>query len=137
MIWVGGVAVLSVLGTYILRHDEAEVLTRFIRSLRVVGPAVLAPSVAILLGLGIWLVVDNEAWDFGQTWIWLALALFGAAFLIGAAFQSRAAIAAERAATAGDHAEARRHVRRWTWGMRLILLLLLVATWDMTTKPGL
>lgn len=67
----------------------------------------------------------------------LALALFAAAFLIGAVFQSRAAIRAERAASAGDGGEAARQLTRWSWGMRLILLLLLVATWDMVVKPGL
>ncbi len=44
----------------------------------------------------------------------------------------------ERAtAEAGDDGEAARQLTRWSWGMRLILVLLLVATWDMVFKPGL
>ena len=58
-------------------------------------------------------------------------------FLIGAAHQSRAAIAAERAANEGDDATALRHLRRWAYGMAAILVLLVVATWDMVFKPGL
>jgi len=92
---------------------------------------------AILLALGIGLVLDNGDWHFGQGWIILGLALFASAFLIGAAFQSRAAINAQRAVETGDHDEAARQFRRWSWGMRLILLLLLLATWDMVAKPGL
>lgn len=107
------------------------------RSLRVVGPTVLAPAVIALLGLGVWLVLDSEAWDFGQTWIVLALGLFAAAFLVGAAFQSRAALGAERAAATGDYRLATHHLRRWSWGMRVIVLLLVAATWDMVFKPGL
>jgi hypothetical protein len=67
----------------------------------------------------------------------LALALFIAAFLIGAAHQSQTAIRAERAAARGDQAEARRQLARWSWGYRLILLLLIVAAWDMVFKPSL
>jgi hypothetical protein len=66
----------------------------------VVGPFVLAPSTVALLGLGIGLVLNSDAWDFGQLWVQLGLGLFGGAFLIGASYQSRTALAAERAALA-------------------------------------
>ena len=45
-------------------------------------------------------------------------------------------IRAQRASEAGDGAEAARDLRRWSWGILVILLLLLVATWDMVFKPG-
>ncbi len=137
MVWVGGLVALSVLATQVLRSGERDAVARFVGNLRVIGPLVLAPATVALLGFGIWLVVNSAAWDFGQTWIRLALALFTGAFLVGAVFQSRAAIGAQRAAEAGDHGEAARQLTRWSWGMRLILVLLLVATWDMVFKPGL
>ena len=84
-----------------------------------------------------WLVVDTGAWDFGQLWVQLGLALFVAAFVIGAAWQSRTALAATRAAERGEDGEARRQLRRWLAGYVVIVLLLVVAVWDMTTKPGL
>jgi len=117
MIWLGGLVTLGALATQVLRGGEPDAIARLVRSLRVVGPLVLAPAMVAVLGFGIWLVLDSDAWDFGQTWIWLALALFAAAFLIGAIFQSRAAIGAERAAAAGDESEAARQLRRWSWGM--------------------
>lgn len=137
MVWVGGTVALSALATYIVRSGEREAIARFVGSLRFVGPLTLAPATLAVVGLGIWLVVDSDAWDFGQTWIWLALALFAAAFLVGAAFQSRAAIGAQRAAAAGNDGEAARQLRRWSWGSRVILVLLVLATWDMVFKPGL
>ena len=70
------------------------------------------------------MVLDSSAWGFGQTWIWLALVLLAAAALVGAVFLSRSALAAEQAVKAGDDAEAANQLRRWSWGIRLILLLL-------------
>jgi hypothetical protein len=101
----------------------------------VIAPLVLAPAPVILLGMGIWMVA--EQWDFSQTWVSVGMTLFAVAFLIGAAHQSRAAIAAERASKAGDDATALRHLRRWAYGMAVILVLLIAATWDMVFKPGL
>jgi hypothetical protein len=113
------------------------VVARFLGSLRIVGPAVLAPGPLVLLVTGIWSVTRSDAWAFGQTWVWLALVLLGAAFVFGAAVQSRVAINAQRAAAAGEQDEAARLLGRWALGSLLILVLLLVATWDMVFKPGL
>jgi uncharacterized membrane protein len=137
MVGVGGLVALSALAAHVLRSGEPDAVARFVRSLRMIGPLVLAPAAVALVGFGIWLVVNSAAWDFGQTWIRLALTLFAGAFGVGAVFQSGAAIAAQRAAETGDDGEAARQLRRWSWGMRLILLLLFAATWDMVFKPGL
>jgi uncharacterized membrane protein len=137
MVWFGGLVALSVFATRVLRGGEAEALKRFVGSLGAIGPVVLAPATVAVLGFGIWLVLDSDAWAFGQTWILVALALFAGAFLVGAVFLSRSAIGAQRAADRGDDGEAVRQLRRWSWGMRLILVLLVVATWDMVFKPGL
>jgi len=135
MLWLGGITVVGAFAMRILRTREPGATASFLGSLRVLGPIVLAPAPVILLGMGIWMVA--EQWDFGQTWITIAFALFAVAFLIGAAHQSRAAIAAERAANEGDDAAALHHLRRWAYGMATILVLLVVATWDMVFKPGL
>jgi uncharacterized membrane protein len=137
MVWLGGLAALAAFGAQALRSGERETVARFVGNLRVVGPFVLAPASALVLAIGIWMVIDSPAWDFGQTWIWLALVLLGAAVLVGAVFLSRSALAAERAVKAGDHAEAMHQLYRWSWGIRVIIILLVVATWDMVFKPGL
>lgn len=137
MVWVGGAVTLGALAVQTLRGGDADGIARFVGGLRVIGPLVFAPAPLVLLGTGIWSVSDSDAWDFGQTWVWLAIALVGVAFVVGAVFQSRAAINAGRSAAAGNDREAARQLRRWTWGLLLILLLLLVATWDMVMKPGL
>jgi uncharacterized membrane protein len=137
MVWVGGVITLSALAFQLVRAGDSDTVARFLGSLRVIGPAVLAPGPLLLLATGIWSVTRNDGWGFGQTWVWLALVLLGAAFAFGAAVQSRVAINAQRAAAAGEREEAVRLLGRWTLGSLLILVLLLVATWDMVFKPGL
>jgi uncharacterized membrane protein len=136
MVWLGGVLTLTALAALTARSSDAAAVERFLRNVGVIGPVVFAPAPLLLVGFGIWMVVDSAAWDFGQTWPWLGLLLFGSAFLVGAAFQSRAAIGARRAAEAGERTEAVRQLRRWLWGSQLILALLVVATWDMVFKPG-
>ena len=137
MVWLGAIVLLEVIAIRVVTGDDDLAAGRLVGTLRAVGPLVMAPMPVILLGFGIWMVADNEAWDFGQTWVQVALALFAVAFAIGAAHQSRTALAAERAAAAGEHREARNQLRRWTWGMGAIILLLVAATWDMIFKPGL
>ena len=100
MAWVGGGLVLGVLSAQVVRVGEPGAVARFVGNLRVIGPGVLAPSTVAVLALGVWMVLDNAAWDFGQLWVQLALGLFGGAFLIGAAHQSRTALGAERAPSA-------------------------------------
>jgi uncharacterized membrane protein len=136
MVWLGGGVVLAVLSAAALRGDEHAV-ARFARSLRVVGPAVLAPATVLTLGFGVWLVLDSEAWDFGQAWVIAALALIAAVIVVGAGFQARTALAAERAAAGDDHVEARRQLTRWIGGYALALVLLVITVWDMVFKPGL
>jgi uncharacterized membrane protein len=120
----------------VLRTGERGAVAAFVGSLRVVGPLVLMPAAILVLLLGIWMVLDSPAWHFGQTWVWLALALLAAAVLVGAVVLSRTGLAAERAVQAGDYDLAARQLRRWSQGIGLILLLLAVATWDMIFKPG-
>jgi uncharacterized membrane protein len=137
MVWVGGLAMLVAVGTRTRRSADPDAIARFVRSLRVLGPAVLAPAAGLLLVFGIWMVADSSAWDFGQTWVLVGLALLIASVVVGAAYLSRTGIAAERAVAAADHREAARQLGRWAWGIGAILVLLVVATWDMVVKPGL
>jgi uncharacterized membrane protein len=136
-LWLGGLVVISLLATLVLRSREAELAGRFIGSLRIIGPAVLGPSMLAVLAFGIWLVLDSDAWNFGQSWVIAGGGLFAAAFVTGVGVQARAAIAAQRAVDAGEQHEALRQLSRWSWGMRALVVILVVAAWDMVIKPGL
>src|SRR5438128_2481980 len=129
MVWVGGAVVLGALAIAVLRAGEPDAIARFLRALPAIGPPVLAPATVAVVGLGIWLVLDGTAWDFGQAWVQLGIALFVAAFLIGAAHQSRAALNAQRAVERGDRDGARRHLSRWSRGYAVIVAFLVLAAW--------
>ena len=137
MTWLGGVVVIGAFVRRAVADDDPASITRLVGSLRVIGPRVLAPAPAVVLGAGLWLALESDAWSFDQLWLQLALGLFAVAFLIGAAHQSRAALAANRAAEGGEPERAAAHLRRWVRGNGLILLLLVATTAVMVVKPGL
>lgn len=135
MLWLGGWAILGILATQALRQGDLASLARFAATIRFIGPRLLAPTIILVAGLGVWLVLDSRQWHFSQFWIALAIGLLAAVAVVGAGFQSRAAIGAERAIAEDNLEHATRHVRQWAWGSLLILVLLTAATWDMTVKP--
>jgi hypothetical protein len=49
-----------------------------------VDSVVVGPSMLAVLAFGIWLVLDSNAWEFGQGWVITGLSLYGGAVLIGA-----------------------------------------------------
>jgi uncharacterized membrane protein len=81
MIWVGGATVLFALALQTLRHPADGAVGRFAASLRVIGPALVAPAPAILLAAGIWAALNEDSSLFTQRWIQLGLGLFTAALL--------------------------------------------------------
>jgi uncharacterized membrane protein len=137
MVWVGGGVVLAALAVATLRSGDDTAVARFVGNLRVIGPAVLAPATVAVLGLGVWLVLDSAAWDFGQAWVLLALGLAAVAIAVGAGHQARTALSAQRAIDRADRAEARRQLVHWTWGYAIVVVALVAIAWDMVFKPGL
>ena len=135
MVWLGGWAILGLLAAQALRQGDLAALARFAATIRFIGPRLLAPATILVAGLGVWLVLDSHHWHFGQLWIELAIGLFVAVLAVGAGSQSRAAIGAERAIAEAKPDQASRRIRQWAWGSMLIVVLLIVATWDMTVKP--
>jgi hypothetical protein len=82
----------------------------------------------------------REIVHFGQLWVRLALGLFAVAFLIGAVYLSRIGTRLQRLAL-GDQPtganEGSTLLDRWLLGYGMVLVVLLIALWDMVFKPGL
>ena len=108
MVWVGSLATLTVLSMQVRRSGEPEAIGRFVRGLRSIGPALLAPAVVLVFVLGVWMVSDSAEWALGQRWVRIALILFAVAFLIGASsragLRSSPSAGSPRAITAKPHA---------------------------------
>ena len=69
MIWLGAIVLLEFLAIRTVRGDDAAAAGRLVGTLRSVGPVLLAPMPVILVGFGVWMVADSDAWDFGQAWV--------------------------------------------------------------------
>jgi uncharacterized membrane protein len=101
------------------------------------------PAVLLVLVTGVWMVFENSQWKFLQPWVLLAQALFAVAFLVGAVFLSRVGIQLERMMRSS--ADTRRDLtatagsltNRWPVGYGVVMVVLIVAVWDMVFKPGL
>lgn len=137
MVWLGGGVMLAATAVATLRGADHAALARFVQSLSVIGPAVLAPTAILTPVLGAWLTLDEAAWDFDQTWIQVAVGLVVAAVAVGIGHQGRVTLNAQRAIERDDHAEARRQLVRWAWGYAVVVALLAGIAWDMVFKPGL
>jgi uncharacterized membrane protein len=89
IVWVGGGLMLSIVGLRVRASGDSNAIRQFAGTLSYAGIRVLLPAMVGTLAFGIWLVLENAAWDFGQLWVLLALGLFAVAFLIGAVYLSR------------------------------------------------
>ena len=83
MVWLGGTLVLSLLATNVTRAAAGDDVARFVRGLRVVGPATLAPATLLVVGMGVWLILNSAAWSFSQFWVLLAVATWDMVFKPG------------------------------------------------------
>lgn len=137
-VWFGGGVTLSVLAMRARSASDARSTADFARVLPYVGIRLLMPSVVIVLVTGIWMVVGGSEFSFSQAWVRLALGLFALAFLVGAVYMSRVGVQLDRAAHAEPSGERLRPLLdRWIAGYAVVLVVLLVAMWDMVFKPGL
>lgn len=136
MVWLGGGVILCAIGLSARRSSDVIRVAEFAKTLSGVGLIVVMPSVVLVLITGIAMVATDSEFSFGQLWVRLALGLFAGAFLVGAVYLSRAAIQTDRSAAAGDLAMATAQLGRWITGYAVVLLILVVAVWDMVFKPG-
>jgi uncharacterized membrane protein len=134
-VWVGGSIMLGLISARIQRTGDAEYRARFAKSAGIVGP-VIGVSAALVLASGIWMVLDSDAIELSQTWVWLGLALFILSGLVGAAYFAPASDRIIRALEAGQVQEADRRARTFNLVSRLDTLLLLVIVGLMVFKPG-
>ena len=103
-----------------------------------IGTRLLVPSSLAVLGFGVWLVIDQPAWEFSQFWISAGLAVFAASFIAGAAFLGPesgrlAKLTAEKGA---EDPDVQRRIRRVVMVSRIELVLLIAIVFDMVVKPG-
>jgi hypothetical protein len=102
-----------------------------------VGQVMVDPTLWVAGGLGIALVIaDSDRWDFSQTWISIAFALWLIAGILGSFVLRRAGQQAINAAETGDGealAASQKQLAMFRGIHHLVLVLLIL---DMVFKPG-
>lgn len=124
--------------TRISREPDRTAVLRLFREFEWVGPRLIGPSAAVVIGVGIWLVILEEWAAFSQVWIWLTLVLLAVSMGQNAIYS---APEGRRIAVLGDERgaedrEVRLRLDRVLWLGRLDVLILVIVVALMVFKPG-
>lgn len=138
IVWLGGGLAVQVLAIRANRADDPARMMTIASEAEWFGTRIALPSSFSVLVLGIILAVDGP-WDFGQTWIVLALIGFGLSFVTGAVFlgPESGRIAKLLAAEGPESPAVRARIQRIFLVSRIELVLLYLIVLDMVVKPGL
>lgn len=134
-VWVGGSIMLGFISSRVQRTGDADFRARFANSANVVGP-VIGISAALVLGTGIGMVLDSEAIELSQTWVWLGLAMFALTGIVGAVYFGPASGKIVAALEAGQIEEADRRANQFNMVSRIDTLFLIAIVGVMVFKPG-
>ena len=133
-VWVGGSIMLGFISRKVQATGDTAFRARFSKAAGIVGP-VIGVSALLVLAAGIGMVLESDAIELADTWVWLGVAGFALSGLLGAYF-SPASRKIEAALDAGDAAEADRRARTFNQMALLSDLLLVVIVGVMVFKPG-
>ncbi len=138
IVWLGGGVAIQVLAIRANRTDDPARMATIAHEAEWFGTRIFLPSSLLVLVLGIILTIDGP-WDFGQTWIVLALIGYGLSFVTGAAFlgPESGRIGNLLAAEGPDPPAVRARIQRIFLVSRIELVLLYLIVLDMVVKPGL
>jgi uncharacterized membrane protein len=138
IVWLGGGVAIQVLALRANRTDDTARMVTIAHEAEWFGTRVFLPSSLLVLVLGIILTLDGP-WDFGQTWIVLALIGYGLSFVTGAAFlgPESGRIGKLLAAEGPDSPAVQARIQRIFLVSRIELVLLYLIVLDMAVKPGL
>ena len=137
--WVGGAIGQNILATRLLKTNHGPTMANFARESEWVGTRVYLPSSLVLLGLGLWMVLGFDFWDFGDLWVLLGLA--GIAFTV----VTGAAVLGPTSKKVGqlieekgpDDPEIQTQIAKLLRIARIDLVVLVLVVIDMVAKPVL
>lgn len=138
IVWLGSGVAVQVLAFRANRAGDPARMVTIAHEAEWFGMRIFLPSSLTVLVLGIFLTVDGP-WDFGQTWIILALIGWGLSFVTGAAFlgPESGRIGKLLAAEGPESPAVRARIQRIFLVSRIELVLLYLIVLDMVVKPGL
>ena len=132
IVWVGG-GILQTIYAARARRATAGHRLGFARDMMFLSK-VFGTASGVALIFGVWMVLENDAYAFGDTWIIIGLAGFALSSIVGGAFfgpKGKALLAELEAGKPGDA------LLRFISRVALVdQAILVVVIWAMVVKPG-
>ena len=136
VIWIGGGALLTILGLVADRQNDVEHMAVIARQAALVGEKLFAPAGLIVLSMGIAMMINFD-WGWNKFWIIFGLLGYASTFVTGiAVLGPRAKKLHELLSTSGPTApETQRAIREILLIARVDIAILLLVVVDMVAKP--
>jgi uncharacterized membrane protein len=137
-LWIGGGVTFALLAARAWGSRDDERALELSRMGDFVGTRMFAPAALLLLGAGIWAVIEG-GWDWGDAWVSIGFGGWAIGFLIALVWHNAEGRRIREAVVDGG-ATGPRARRMATTGMIVGLVeiaVLVVVVWAMVAKPGL
>jgi uncharacterized membrane protein len=133
MVWLGGGILQTILVWRVRRADLPHRLG-LARDMKSMGDRVFGAATVAVLAFGIWMVIEQPAFAFGDTWILIGIAGILISGAIGGAFFAPKGKALVATLESGQPADALLH----NIAMVAVVdqLVLITVVWAMVAKPG-
>jgi uncharacterized membrane protein len=136
IIWIGGGALLMILGIAAERKRDPVELATVARQAAMVGEKLFAPAGVVVVAMGVAMMV-NTNWGWGKFWVIAGLVGYAITFVTGIAVLSPMTkkIAALTEAKGPNDPETAAAITRVLQIVRIDIAMLLLVVVDMVTKP--
>jgi uncharacterized membrane protein len=136
MIWIGGGALLMILGIVAERRPDPVELATVARQAAMVGEKLFAPAGIVVVAMGVAMMV-NTNWGWGKFWVIAGLVGYAITFVTGVGVLSPMTkkIAALTEEKGPNHPETAAAITRVLQLVRIDVAMLLLVVVDMVVKP--
>jgi uncharacterized membrane protein len=136
VIWIGGGALLMILGIAAERKGDPVELATVARQAAMVGEKLFAPAGIVVVAMGVAMMI-NTNWGWGKFWVIAGLVGYAITFVTGVAVLSPMAkkIAALTQAKGPNDPETAATITRTLQIVRVDVAMLLLVVVDMVVKP--
>ena len=136
IVWIGGATAIQVFGILTKRAADPAKTAFFAQSVSFTVMWVFLPAAALVLFAGVGLI-DQGAWDWGEPFITVGLALWVVVSLVAFGYLGRAiGGAGATLASEGPSPGLALRMRNLVWLSRALLAILVAIVFLMTVKPG-
>jgi uncharacterized membrane protein len=137
VVWIGGGALLTILGVAAERKSDPVELATVARQAATVGEKLFAPAGLVVVAMGIAMMV-NTNWGWGRFWVVAGLVGYAITFVTGVAVLAPLAkkVTALVEEKGPAHPESTAQIKKILMIARVDVALLLLVVIDMVTKPA-